>query len=390
MRLVVPRETREGERRVALVPESVKTLVKAGVSVAIEHDAGTGSFLDDDAYVAAGAAIATDRETSLAEADLVLRVNPPTLDEVDRMRPGAMLLAPLTPTRNLDLVQKLLDRKVTAFSTDTIPRISRAQAMDALSSMASIAGYKAVILAADALPRYFPMLMTAAGTVLPAKVFVIGAGVAGLQAIATARRLGAVVEATDTRPAVKTEIESLGAKYVGVDAGDEAQDAGGYAKKLSEEFYKRQAELIARHCAAADVVITTALIGGVIAPRLITAGMVEKMKPGSVIVDLAAPGGGNCELTRPGETVLASGVRILAPLNLPSEVASHGSLLYSRNLTAFVLAFWKGGAFALDLSDDILKEATITHDGKVIHLPTAQAREKAQKSEKSGNEGAGR
>ncbi len=379
MRVMVPKETRAGEKRVALVPESVKKLVKAGITVVLEHDAGAGSFLDDRAYVEAGATIATDPKASLSGADLVLKVEPPTLDEVELIRPGAMLLAPLTPSRNLDLVRRLLERKVTAFSTDTIPRITRAQAMDALSSMASIAGYKAVIMAADALPRYFPMLMTAAGTVLPAKVFVIGAGVAGLQAIATARRLGAVVEATDTRPAVRTEIESLGGRFVGVDTGEEAQDAGGYAKQLSPEFYRKQEELIAKHCAAADVVITTALIGGVTAPKLITAEMVDRMKPGSVLVDLAAPGGGNCTLTRPGETVEHNGVKILAPLNLPSEVAFHGSLLYSRNLTAFVLAFWKNGAFTLDLSDDILKEATITHDGKVIHLPTAKALQAPEK-----------
>ncbi|MGE5344464.1 MAG: Re/Si-specific NAD(P)(+) transhydrogenase subunit alpha [Acidithiobacillales bacterium] len=384
MKLFVPKETRDDERRVALVPESVKKLVKAGITVAVEHDAGAGSFLDDAAYAEAGATVVTEGPASLGQADLVLLVGPPPPAEVDRLRPGAMLLAPLTPTRNLSLVRKLVERKVTAFSTDTIPRISRAQAMDTLSSMASIAGYKAVILAADALPRYFPMLMTAAGTVLPAKVFVIGAGVAGLQAIATGRRLGAVVEATDTRPAVKTEIESLGARFVGVETTEEAQDAGGYAKELTQEFYRKQAELIARHCAAADVVITTALIGGVIAPKLISAEMVDKMKPGSVIVDLAAPGGGNCELTRPGETVMHKGVRILAPLNLPSEVAFHASLLYSRNLTAFVLAFWKNGAFQLDLSDDILKDATVTHDGRVIHGPTARALEKAEK------EGAGR
>jgi NAD(P) transhydrogenase subunit alpha len=384
MKLFVPKETRDDERRVALVPESVKKLVKAGITVSVEHDAGAGSFLDDAAYAEAGATVVTEGPASLGQADLVLLVNPPPLAEVDRLRPGAMLLAPLTPTRNLDLVRKLVERKVTAFSTDTIPRISRAQAMDALSSMASIAGYKAVILAADALPRYFPMLMNAAGTVLPAKVFVIGAGVAGLQAIATGRRLGAVVEATDTRPAVKTEIESLGARFVGVETTEEAQDAGGYAKELTQEFYRKQAELIARHCAAADVVITTALIGGVIAPKLISAEMVDRMKPGSVIVDLAAPGGGNCELTKPGETVMHKGVRILAPLNLPSEVAFHASLLYSRNLTAFVLAFWKNGAFQLDLSDDILKDATVTHDGRVIHGPTAKALEKAEK------EGAGR
>ena len=373
MKVFVPRECREGERRVALVPESVKKLVKAGLTVTVEAGAGAGSFIADSAYVEAGAAVAADPSAALSQADLVLRVHAPTLDEADRLHPGVMLLAPLASTRNLDLVRKLLDRRVTAFSTDAIPRISRAQAMDVLSSMASIAGYKAVIMAADALPRYFPMLMTAAGTVLPAKVFVIGAGVAGLQAIATARRLGAVVEATDTRPAVKTEIESLGARFVGVESGEEAQDAGGYARELSQEFYRRQGELIAQRCAASDVVITTALVGGVVAPKLITAEMVGKMRPGSVIVDLAAPGGGNCELTRPGETVEMGGVRILAPLNLPSEVAFHGSLLYSRNLAAFITAFWKDGAFRLDLEDDILKEATVTHDGRVIHGATAQA-----------------
>ena len=376
MKVFVPRETREGERRVALVPESVKKLIQKGAEVIIEGGAGSGSFIDDGAYIKEGASIAAARTDALAEADLVLMVNPPEEADVEAMKPGAMLLAPLSPTRNLPLVRKFLERRITAFSTDTIPRISRAQSMDVLSSMASIAGYKAVIMAADALPKYFPMLMTAAGTVLPAKVFVIGAGVAGLQAIATARRLGAVVEATDTRPAVKTEIESLGAKYVGVETGEEAQDKGGYAKQLSEEFYRKQGELIARHCAASDVVITTALIGGVVAPKLITAEMVEKMRPGSVIVDLSATGGGNCVLTVPGETVDHGGVTILAPLNLPSEMASHGSLLYSRNLTAFVLAFTKDGMFQLDLTDDILKEATVTHDGKVIHGPTEQALEK--------------
>ncbi len=384
MRLFVPKETGEGEKRVALVPESVKKLAKAGVSVSVEPGSGAGSFVPDGDYVEAGATLAADSRAALAEADLVPRVRAPLPAEVDLLRPGAMLLAPLMPTRNLDLVRALVARRVTAFSTDAIPRISRAQAMDALSSMASIAGYKAVILAADALPRYFPMLMTAAGTVLPAKVFVIGAGVAGLQAIATARRLGAAVEATDTRPAVKTEIESLGARYVGVDTTEEAQDKGGYAKALSEEFSRKQAELLAKHCAAADVVITTALIGGVIAPKLITRAMVEKMKPGSVIVDLAAPGGGNCEVTRPGETVDHGGVKILAPLNLPSELAFHGSLLYSRNLAAFLLAFVKEGAFRLDLSDDILREATITHDGRVIHGPTAKALETAATPEREG------
>lgn len=376
MKIFVPKELRPGERRVALVPESVKKLVKAGASVAVESGAGGGSFIADEAFAEAGASIVQDAAAAVREADFVLSVDAPSPGWIAALKPGALLLAPLSPTKNLALVKALRDRGTTAFSTDAIPRISRAQSMDVLSSMASIAGYKAVLMAADALPKYFPMLMTAAGTVLPAKVFVIGAGVAGLQAIATARRLGAVVEATDTRPAVKTEIESLGAKFVGVETGEEAQDRGGYARQLSEDFYRKQAELIAKHCAAADVVITTALIGGVTAPRLITAAMVEAMRPGSVIVDLAATGGGNCELTRPGETVVHGGVIILAPLNLPSEVTVHGSLLFSRNAAAFLLAFIKDGEFQLDLSDDILKEAVVTHGGEVLHGPTVKALEK--------------
>jgi NAD(P) transhydrogenase subunit alpha len=375
----------EGERRVALAPESVKKLVKAGLEVSVEAGAGSRSFMSDEAYLEAGANLEADTQALYGSADLLLKVNPPSLNprlglhEVDLLRPGSMLLASLLPTRHLDAVRRLAERRITAFSTDAIPRITRAQAMDTLSSMASIAGYKAVLLAASELPKYFPMFMTAAGTVLPAKVFVIGAGVAGLQAIATARRLGAVVEATDTRPAARGDIESLGAKYVGVETDEAAQDAGGYAKELSADFHRKQAELIARHCAAADVVITTALIGGVKAPRLITADMVDRMKPGSVLVDLAAPGGGNCELTKPGEVAERNGIRIFGPLNPPSELAVHGSLLYSRNLTAFVLAFWKDGAFRLDLSDEILKACTITHDGQVLHGPTLQALQEATK-----------
>jgi H+-translocating NAD(P) transhydrogenase subunit alpha len=384
MKLAVPRELRRGERRAALVPESVKKLVKAGIEVAVERGAGAASFFPDEAYREAGATLEGDVRILLADADLVLKVNAPEphaalgVHEVDLLRPGSLLLTTLLPVRHLDAVRRLAERHITAFSTDALPRSTRAQAMDTLSSMASIAGYRAVLLAANELPRYFPMFMTAAGTVLPAKVFVIGAGVAGLQAIATARRLGAVVEATDTRPAAKGDIESLGAKYVGVDTDEAAQDAGGYAKELSADFYQKQAELIARHCAQADVVITTALIGGVKAPRLITAAMVDRMKPGSVLVDLAAPGGGNCELTRPGEVAERNGVRLFGPLNPPSELAIHGSLLYSRNLAAFVLAFWKDGAFQLDLADELLKACTITHDGQVLHGPTAQALQEAQ------------
>ena len=371
MKVAVAREIREGERRVALVPESCGKMVKAGIEVAVESGAGEAAFFPDDSYREAGAKIETDVTSLLGGADLVLKVLPPAMNhavgrhEADLMREGAMLLGSLVPSRYPDVVDKLAARKISAFSTDRIPRISRAQSMDTLSSMASIAGYKAVLTAANALPRFFPMLMTAAGTVFPAKVFVIGAGVAGLQAIATARRLGAAVEATDTRPAVKEQVESLGARFVGVETAEGAEDVSGYAKELSEEFYRKQAELIAQRCVAADVVITTALIGGVKAPKLIRAEMVRAMRPGSVIVDLAAEAGGNCELTRPGETVTEHGVTIAGPLNLPAELPWHASTLYSRNLASFVLAFWKDGRFALDLDDEILRAALVTHQGEV-------------------------
>lgn len=374
----MPREIRPGERRVALVPESCRKLVAAGIEVTVETRAGEAAFFPDAAFREAGAGILSGPEPLLGIADLVVKVQAPAFNEplgkheAELIREGAMLLCTLVPSRHPDVVEKLARRKVTAFATDLIPRITRAQAMDTLSSMANIAGYKAVLIAANHLPRYFPMLMTAAGTVFPAKVFVIGAGVAGLQAIATAHRLGAAVEATDTRPVVKEQVESVGAKFVGVEVSEEAQDASGYAKELSTEFYRKQAELIAERCAAADAVITTALIGGVKAPKLITAEMVRAMKPGSVIVDLAAEAGGNCELTQPGRTVVAYGVTIVGPDNLPAEVPWHGSTLYSRNLTAFVLAFWNGGTFNLDLQDEIIRGCLVTHAGEV-HLGQAAA-----------------
>jgi NAD(P) transhydrogenase subunit alpha len=289
------------------------------------------------------------------------------------MKPGAFLLGSLMPLRNLDVAEALAERKITAFSTDAIPRTTRAQAMDTLSSMASIAGYKGVLLAAESLNKYFPMLTTAAGMVFPAKVFVIGAAVAGLQAIATARRLGANVFATDVRPEVKEQIESVGAKYVGIELKQEAAAGGGYAKELSEEDKLRQREMLVEQCAVSDVVITTALIGGVFAPRLVTAAMVERMQPGAVIVDLAADGGGNCELSKPGETVDVNGVSILAPLNLAATMPTHASLLFSRNLTAFLLAFTKDKAFALDQSDDIQQGALVTHDGAIVSMRVREA-----------------
>jgi NAD(P) transhydrogenase subunit alpha len=370
MRIAVLKESRDEERRVALVPESCARLAKAGLAVAVERGAGESAFFPDSEYRDAGAAVEDDPAALLQAADLVLMVQRPAFrpdggwHEADRMRKGAMLLGTIVPTRHPDAVGKLVGAGITAFAIDRIPRITRAQPMDTLSSMANIAGYKAALLAAGALPKYFPMLTTAAGTVFPAKVFVVGAGVAGLSAIATARRLGAAVEATDTRPAAREQVESLGARFVGVETAESAQDASGYAKELSEEFYRRQQELLAQRCAASDAVITTALIGGVTAPKLITAEMVSGMRPGAVIVDLAAEGGGNCELTRPGETVIERGVTILGPRNLPAEMPWHASTLYSRNMTAFVLAFWKDGRFALDLADEILRGCLVTHDGQ--------------------------
>jgi NAD(P) transhydrogenase subunit alpha len=382
MRIVVPRETAQGERRVALVPESCKKLIQAGYEIAIESGAGDAAGFPDSAYRELGVEPRSDPAALLGAADLVLKVTAPATgqsgrDEVGWMRPGAIYLGSLMPLRNIDAVRALAARQITAFATDAIPRTTRAQAMDTLSSMANISGYKGVLLAAVALNRYFPMLMTAAGMVRPAKVFVIGAGVAGLQAIATARRLGANVVATDVRPEVKEQIESVGAKYVGIDLKDSAAAGGGYAKELSDEDRRRQSQLLVEECAQSDVVITTALIGGVFAPRLLTADTVKTMKPGSVIVDLAADGGGNCELSKPGEDVYTGGVTILAPLNVPATMPFHASLLFSRNLTAFIQAFTKDKAFQLDLNDDIQQGALITHDGDVKHARTRDAMQKA-------------
>jgi NAD(P) transhydrogenase subunit alpha len=367
MKIVVPKETRPGERRVALVPESCKKLIGKGLSIAIESGAGEAAFFSDDAYRAVGATVEADAAGLLASGDFVMKVQPPTATEIVGFREGAYLLASFQPIKCLDEVRALTAGRITVFSTDCIPRTTRAQSMDTLSAMSNIAGYKAVVIAANELCKYFPMFMTAAGTIFSAKVFVIGAGVAGLQAIATAKRLGATITATDTRKAVGEQIQSLGAKFAAVETAEDAQTASGYAKELSQEFYKKQGELIAQHCAVSDVVITTALIGGVKAPKLITAEMVSKMQPGSVIVDLAAEAGGNCELTRPGETVVEHGVKIIGPLNLPSEMPRDASTLFSRNLATFMLTFWKDNAFNLDLEDDIIKGAMITHAGEVTH-----------------------
>lgn len=377
MKIGVPKETVSGERRVALSPESCKKLIKLGAEIVLETGAGLASYFSDDEFRAAGVAVESNAATVFG-ADFVLKVQPPVAlstggHEADLLKSGCVFLTTLYPTRNTDAVKRLMAKNVTAFAADCFPRTTRAQTMDVLSSMANIGGYKGVILAAQELPKYFPMFMTAAGTVFAAKVFVIGAGVAGLQAIATAKRLGATVEATDTRPVVREQVESVGGKFVGVQTTEAAQDEKGYAKELSKDFYDKQAQLIKERCAANDIVITTALIGGVKAPKLITEDMVKGMKAGSVLIDLAAEGGGNCTLSEPGKTIEKYGVKICAPLNLPSQMPLHASTLYSRNLAAFVTAFWKDKAFVLDLTDDIQKGSVITHNGEVLHGPTKEA-----------------
>jgi H+-translocating NAD(P) transhydrogenase subunit alpha len=365
----VPRENAPGERRVALIPETAEKLVRSGVGVMVERGAGERAFHGDDAYMKRGATIAGDARELYAKGDVVLHVRRPAPETLDLMRDGNIVIAPLQPLSNPEIVRRLAERRVTAFSTDAIPRIARAQALDVLSSMASIAGYAAVLTAARSLPKFFPLLMTAAGTLTPARVFVIGAGVAGLQAIATSRRLGAIVEAFDTRAVVKEQVQSLGATFVEAALGAaETEDKGGYAKELSEEAHRRELELVAGRAREADVVITTALIPGKRAPVLITGDTVRAMRPGSVIVDLAAEQGGNCELSRPGETVVEHGVTIHAPLDLVSSMAVHASQMLSRNHAAFLQLLIKDGAVTLNFEDEIVREACITHEGKIVHV----------------------
>jgi NAD(P) transhydrogenase subunit alpha len=369
MKVVVPKESAPGEKRVALVPETVSKMVKEGFQVFVESRGGEGAFFLDEAYKSAGAEVVADPQKLYAHADFVLRVQKP--EHLEILPEGCVLMAFLQPLVDLELIKKLANRKITAFAMELIPRITRAQSMDALSSMSTIAGYKAALLAADALPKFFPMLMTAAGTITPAKVFVIGAGVAGLQAIATARRLGAVVEAFDTRPAVKEQVESLGAKFAEPSWKIEeaqAQDKGGYAKELSEEQHKKEMAFLAEKVKEADVVITTALIPGKKAPLLITEEMVKNMRPGSVIVDLAAEAGGNCALTKPNERVVVNDVAIIGYLNLPSHMAYHASQMYSRNLYAlFSHLIGKEKKLMLDWEDEITAGCCVTHAGEVKH-----------------------
>jgi NAD(P) transhydrogenase subunit alpha len=366
MRIGVVRETAPGERRVALVPETVGRLAKSGNDVVVERGAGERSSFPDRLYSDAGATVG-----DAWAAEMVLKVAKPTDEEVARLREGAVLVAFLQPLVNHDLVRALAGRRVTALSMDAIPRITRAQPMDALSSQATVAGYKAVLLAAAALPKFFPMLTTAAGTIAPAKAFVIGAGVAGLQAIATARRLGAVVEAFDTRPVVKEQVQSLGAKFLEVDLGETGEGTGGYAKELSEEAHRREVALLAKAVKENDIVITTAAIPGRPAPKLISAEMVRSMRPGSVIVDLAAETGGNAEVTKPGEVIDIDGVKVIGTTNLPSTMPYHASQMYSRNIASLLaLLLTKDGKLNVDMKDEVVKGTVITHEGAIVHEQT--------------------
>ncbi len=377
MKIAVVRESHAWERRVALVPESCAKLVQAGFSVAIESGAGAAAGCDDEAYVAADAVIETDPRALVESADILLKINPPSntreRSEIDWINPSTIIVASLMPLRHPREMDALAKTGAIAFSTDAIPRTTRAQAMDTLSSMSSISGYKGVLLAAAELPRYLPMLSSAAGTVFPARVFVIGAAVAGLQALATAKRLGATVTATDVRPEVKEQIESVGARYVGIELEEEASAGGGYAKELSEQDRKRQRDMLVDEVARSDVVITTALIGGVFAPKIVTSEMARSMRPGSIIVDLAADGGGNCEDAVPGETVDVEGVRLIAPLNLPATMPEHASLLFSRNVTHFIETFSDEGTFEVDTQDEIQAGCLITRDSEIVHERTREA-----------------
>jgi NAD(P) transhydrogenase subunit alpha len=375
MKVSVPKEILAGERRVVFTPDSVKRLVKSGFEVVVEKGAGVSSTYSDEDYVSAGATIEESVEALLGGADLVIKVQGPIKNgatgkhEIDMMREGSALIALVYPLSNHDTVKKLAARRITAFSLDMIPRTTLAQAMDVLSSMSTIAGYKAVLTAASRLPKFFPMFMTAAGTVAPAKVLVIGAGVAGLQACATAKRLGGVVEAFDQRPAVKEQVLSLGARFVEVPTEEEAESKGGYAKELSEEYKKRQAELIHKHVLKSDVVITTALIPGKRAPILITEEMVKAMKPGSVIVDLAADFGGNCGFTEPGKEVEKHGVLISGLTNVASSMPVHASQMFSKNVEKFLvhLSEKDGSKLKLDMEDEITAGSMITRDGEVVN-----------------------
>jgi NAD(P) transhydrogenase subunit alpha len=367
MKVAIAKEIEYGEHRVAVIPDMAARLVKQGLEIWVEAGAGEASFFSNEAYEAAGAKIISDTATLWGEADVLMKVGVPKEHEINQMREGSVLISFLNPLGTPEVVQQLANRKITSFSMELIPRTSRAQSMDALSSQAGVAGYKAVLIAAAALPKFFPMLTTAAGTIRPAKVFVMGAGVAGLQAIATARRLGAVVEAFDIRPAVKEEVQSLGAKFIEVKLEEETVAAGGYAKEISEASKQRTQEVVTEHVKNADVVITTAQVPGKKAPLLVTEEMVAQMNPGSVIVDLAADQGGNCAGTEPGKDVVRHGVTIIGPINLPSSMPVHASQMYAKNVATLLQYMVKDGNLQLNFEDDIIGSTCVTHGGEILN-----------------------
>lgn len=376
MNIAVLRETLPGEARVALVPESIRKLIALKASVGVESGAGHSAGATDADYEAAGAIVSADRASLLETADVLVVVNRPIPEDVARLKENALLLGFLRPLDEPGALAGVVTQKLSAFAMELIPRITRAQAMDALSSMATVVGYKAVLMAAEHIPRMFPMLMTAAGTVPPARVLVLGAGVAGLQAIATARRLGAVVEAYDVRKAAGEQVRSLGAQFLEVDLGGIAtEDAGGYAVELTEEAMQRGRDLISQHARTADVIITTAQVPGRRAPLLLTEEAVNGMKRGAVVVDLAGATGGNCAAAHPGETIERDGVFIMSPLNLAATVPVHASQLYSRNVTSFLSLFIKAGELNVDMTDDVVGPACVTHRGEYVHPRVAAALE---------------
>jgi len=382
MKIVIPKEIIPDEQRIALVPNAAAKLVKAGFEVVVETNAGSASGYPDAEFEKSGAKIAKTVQELYKGAKVILKVRPPVQNnslkkhEIDMMPSGSVLICFLEVLRNPEIAKLLAKQKITSFSMDTVPRISRAQSMDALSSQASAAGYKAAIIAAEASHKFFPMLTTAAGTIPPAKVFIIGAGVAGLQAIATARRLGANVEAFDIRAAAKGEVESLGARFVQVDLGESAEAEGGYAKEVSAEAKKKEHEAVHQHVAAADIVITTAAVPGKKAPLLVTDNMVNDMKPGSIIIDMAVEQGGNVESSKAGEVVYKSGVKIIGPVNLPGKMSIHTSMMYARNVTTLLNLMVKEGQLNIDFEDEIIKGCCITHNGEIVHEQTKQLLEK--------------
>ena len=373
MYLAIPKENINGETRVAATPGTVKDLIKSGMEVFVESKAGQNSYFSDQEYKDAGANIVDSEDELLSQADVIIKVLPPSNEQVLKIKPNAAIISFCQTTRELDTVKAMRDRSLTGFSMHLVPRTTLAQKMDALSSQANIAGYKSVLIAASRLSVYMPLLMTAAGTIRPAKVLVLGAGVAGLQAIATAKRLGAQIEAFDVRPVVKEQVESLGAKFIQVEAGeDEGVGEGGYAKETSDEYKRLQQQLIHDHISKADVVITTALIPGRPAPLLIPTSMVDAMKSGSIIMDLASENGGNCELTKKDETITHNGVIIDGTSNIPGTMPVHASELYAKNVAALLTYMVKEGELNLDLEDEIISESMYTHNGEITHKPTKE------------------